>query len=1208
MVFPAFPLLAYCGSVHLKSLTLRGFKSFASSTTMRFEPGVNCVVGPNGSGKSNVVDALAWVMGEQGAKNLRGGSMSDVIFAGTAKRPALGRAEVALTIDNADGLLPIEYSEVTISRTLFRSGGSEYAINGTACRLLDIQELLSDTGMGKEMHVIIGQGQLDAVLTASPEDRRSFIEEASGVLKHRKRKEKALRKLENMAGSLTRIEDLAAELRRQLGPLARQAEAARKAHVIQAEVRDARARILADDLAQQQARLSTQASNEKQIADERERNTVQLSAARARVDDLESRTARLQPELASLDDQWERLGTLEERFRSLVQLAAERQRSLAGNTQSQYQGEHPQDIRERAKRSFTQEEALRAEVTVAADRLSAVVTEREDLENAERRLDRSVVDLNRAIADLREAAARLAGQLGSRRTRIEGLENELERVVAAGEMATRRAEEAGRACKELEEQIADHSNPDDSMRDEHVRLAALIEEKRQELVEARGSRQEQGESVAAWRAKAETLQLSLEPEDATAWIMDSQRPTLGLLRDHLSVARGWENAAEAALAGAVSGVAASGVEEAVDLLRAARAASAGRVQITIAPDDAARVPAHRSIPAHREVAAILREIIPDTDQAVAALDVVTVSGAVGAAVAEILRDTVLTVDLLAARTLLDAGIPRVATTSGDVLTAVRAQGGETSSASLLARQQSYNQAVSEAEEAARRLSEAAARVSDCENSLENSEQEFRRVSADLTARDSQLVVLTAQLGVLRRSAQSARQERERGEERVGRIRAELSRFREELSQLEQRQAESTDDPDELIRQLSQKQEESRRAHDRTRTARQRETDARLRLRTNEERLRAMAGKAEALERNAQAVEERIERARRAAQRRAVSQKIARGVEEDAQQALSAVYAIRSDVGERRTQAQAERTTFDKELATARQEVDALQAVGRELADSRHQYELMQAELRLRHEQLAAQSVEALGIQAEDLINEYGPHVPVPTDGGEVPFVRDVQEQRLAKSERALARLGKINPLALEEHAALEERQKYLSDQLADLKKSRDDLLRIVRDIDQHVEEVLDSALREVSEWFEVIFSKLFPGGEGRMVLTDPGNPLTTGVDLEARPPGKRVKRLSLLSGGERSLTAIAFLVAIFMARPSPFYVMDEVEAALDDVNLSRLLDIFRDLQEHSQLLVVTHQKRTMEIADTLYGVTMRDDGVSHVISQRMRDIVPSDVA
>ena len=337
--------------MYLKSLTLRGFKSFASTTTMRFEPGINCIVGPNGSGKSNVVDALAWVMGEQGAKNMRGGAMADVIFAGTAQRQALGRAEVSLCIDNSDGALPIEYREVTISRTLFKSGGSEYAINGTSCRLLDIQELLSDTGMGKEMHVIIGQGKLDEVLTSTPEDRRGFIEEAAGLLKHRKRKEKALRKLDSMQGSLTRIEDLTVELRRQMGPLARQADAARKAGIVQAELRDAKARLLADDLAQQQARLASQSVTEKQISAARSENSTRMQETKSALRELERAVARSRPETAQLAERSANLNSLAERYRSLGELARERLRSLVQTGNAEYRGEHPSDIRERARRA-----------------------------------------------------------------------------------------------------------------------------------------------------------------------------------------------------------------------------------------------------------------------------------------------------------------------------------------------------------------------------------------------------------------------------------------------------------------------------------------------------------------------------------------------------------------------------------------------------------------------------------------------------------------------------------------------------------------------------------------------------------------------------------------------------------------------------------------------------------------------------------------
>ncbi|MPV39028.1 chromosome segregation SMC family protein, partial [Georgenia subflava] len=376
--------------MHLKTLTLRGFKSFASATTLHLEPGITCVVGPNGSGKSNVVDALSWVMGEQGAKTLRGGSMSDVIFAGTSSRAPLGRAEVSLTIDNTDGLLPIEYTEVTISRTLFRSGGSEYAINGTPCRLLDIQELLSDTGMGREMHVIVGQGRLDSVLQASAEDRRGFIEEAAGVLKHRRRKEKALRKLEAMAANLARVNDLSTEIRRQLGPLARQADVARRAQVVQADLRDARARLLADDLVQLSATLAQEVADETALRQKREAVEAAQEEARARLTALEQAAAAAAPRLGQATDVWYQLSGLRERLRSLGNVAAERCRLLGTPAAERSGGTEPEELEAQAAAVREQEAALQSELDAARTRLEGAVAGRTQAEEAEREAERAL--------------------------------------------------------------------------------------------------------------------------------------------------------------------------------------------------------------------------------------------------------------------------------------------------------------------------------------------------------------------------------------------------------------------------------------------------------------------------------------------------------------------------------------------------------------------------------------------------------------------------------------------------------------------------------------------------------------------------------------------------------------------------------------------------------------------------------------------------
>src|SRR5688572_16006265 len=329
---------------------------------MQLEPGITCIVGPNGSGKSNVVDALAWVMGEQGAKSLRGGKMEDVIFAGTSGRPPLGRAEVQLTIDNSDGALPIEYAEVTISRTMFRNGGSEYAINGNSCRLLDVQELLSDSGIGREMHVIVGQGQLDTILHATPEDRRGFIEEAAGVLKHRKRKEKALRKLDSTEGNLHRLGDLLNEIRRQLKPLGRQAEVARRAAGVQADVRDARARLMADDLATARGALEQELADEGVLLERRESVEARVAAAQQQEAALETALREQLPELSRAQDTWFALSGLRERLRGTQSLAAERirnSRDVEGEAESQ--GRDPDQLEAEAAQVREQEQVIETE-------------------------------------------------------------------------------------------------------------------------------------------------------------------------------------------------------------------------------------------------------------------------------------------------------------------------------------------------------------------------------------------------------------------------------------------------------------------------------------------------------------------------------------------------------------------------------------------------------------------------------------------------------------------------------------------------------------------------------------------------------------------------------------------------------------------------------------------------------------------------------
>ncbi len=570
--------------MHLKSLTLRGFKSFASATTLRFEPGITCVVGPNGSGKSNVVDALAWVMGEQGAKSLRGGKMEDVIFAGTSGRPPLGRAEVQLTIDNSDGALPIDYTEVTISRTMFRNGGSEYAINGDTCRLLDIQELLSDSGIGREMHVIVGQGQLDAVLSATPEDRRGFIEEAAGVLKHRKRKEKALRKLEAMQSNLTRVGDLITELRRQLKPLGRQAEVARRAAVIQADLRDARLRLLADDL------LTLRSSFEAEVADEAALRARQgevetaLAASRERETQLEIALADASPALARAQETWYRISALRERFRGTAGLAAERARHLADEPEASRAGRDPDDMEREAVRVREQEAELAEAVEASRERLADADEHRRRSEADFAAEEKRLASVLRVAADRREGLARLQGKVNGLRSRAAAAESEIGRLAGALDGARERASQASGALRGLESQAAglDEGEVDlDEAYEQAADVLAGIEERVTALREQERTAERERSGLAA---RKETLELGLARRDAAGALLAASAELSGVLGSVaalLTVNPGDETAIAAALGAAADAVAVESVDAAEASLRYLKDSDAGQVRLLV---------------------------------------------------------------------------------------------------------------------------------------------------------------------------------------------------------------------------------------------------------------------------------------------------------------------------------------------------------------------------------------------------------------------------------------------------------------------------------------------------------------------------------------------------------------------------------------------------------------------------------------------------
>ncbi|MDJ0322224.1 chromosome segregation protein SMC [Cryobacterium sp. PH31-AA6] len=1168
--------------MYLKSLTLKGFKSFAQPTTFAFEPGVTCVVGPNGSGKSNVVDALAWVMGEQGVKTLRGGKMEDVIFAGTSTKGPLGRAQVTLTIDNTDGALPIDYSEVTISRTLFRNGASEYAINGQTCRLLDVQELLSDSGLGREMHVIVGQGQLDAVLRASPEERRGFIEEAAGILKHRRRKEKTLRKLDAMQANLTRLSDLAGEIRRQLKPLGRQAEVAREAQTIAAVVRDARARLLADDVVALRTALDAHGRTESERHSERIVLQEQLEQKQLRLHRLEEAQVGDAVDLARRTSF--ALETVQERLRGLYTLANQRLALLGSASDSVAAGPSvtPAMLRDAA----AEVDALKDRIGLAETRHAAA---RDTAATARGRLDALDVEIAAQAALVSRHDLDLAAQKGRVETaasRLGQVRGEVLRQQHAFDAAGERAHAAQALLDGLEAEAGAVDTDEADLGESCERAQAVVTEAEAEVERLREQLHARERERDALAARAGALSLALDQKDGSSALLAQALPGIrGLIAEHVHVRPGFEAAIAAALGSLADAVLAETRDAAFDAVGAARSGDLGRVELVVAGSEATGP-----------------SLLPDLSSRPGLVWASSVVEA-PAGVLALLERTVVADDLdnaRAAEDLLvgDAAVPlTVITLAGDVLSAHVLRGGSGARRSRL-------ELVADRDTAADRLGEVRSLV--------------ERVGADLAQQRTLLRGGKDQLGSVRaalrefESRVSARAEKSnRATVQVEAAAAEFARLStglklavEAVSGAEDELALASAELEALRARPRPVLDVSRRdaAYAAVEQARETEVEARLQVETARERVRAgqarSAALVAALEADRAAAEEAARRA--VIRRRQVG--AATAVAEALPPVLASVDGAVSEARLRLAQAEAERTSQNEELSALRREDAALRNRLQAVTENVHGLELEIYEKKLHLSGLLERATSELGLVEAVLVGEYGPDQPVSAEGDDapsVPYDRAEQQKRLAGAERRFAQLGRINPLALEEFAALEQRHKFLSEQLTDLTNTRTDLLTIIEEIDEKMGAIFGSAFDDTQAAFAEVFPVLFPGGSGSIRLTDPGDLLTTGIEVSVKPAGKKIERLSLLSGGERSLAAVALLIAIFKARPSPFYIMDEVEAALDDANLGRLLTIFEDLKAASQLIIITHQKRTMEIADALYGVSMRQDGVSAVVGQRL---------
>ena len=1200
--------------MYLKSLTLKGFKSFAQATTFAFEQGVTCVVGPNGSGKSNVVDALAWVMGEQGAKNLRGGKMEDVIFAGTATKGPLGRAEVILTIDNSDGALPIDYAEVTISRTLFRNGGSEYAINGDTCRLLDVQELLSDSGLGREMHVIVGQGQLDAVLHASPEERRGFIEEAAGILKHRRRKEKTIRKLDAMQANLTRLSDLAGEIRRQLKPLGHQAEIAKEAQSIASIVRDARARLLADEVVTLRTAITASTRSESERKTQRIVLQEQLDQAKLREYRIEQSQEGDAVDVARRTSFG--LESVQERLRNLYSLGNQRLLLLG------QQAEGPDAVqgvtRQMVSDAEDEVERIGAMIvdaqTAWQSAQAATAVARANLDG----LDEQIAYQSSLVSRHDLEISKLTGQKDSAASRLAAVRGEVLRQQNALDAARDRREAAQVAFVELE---ADAVLTDSGETD----LDAAYETAQAEVVDAEAEIDRLREALHgnererdALAARVSALSSAMDQKDGSSALVAARLDGIqGLVAEHVQVQPGYEAAIAAALGTLTDAVLSDSRDAAFDALEYSAKNDLGRVEVVLSETSIAVLAAHNL-----------------GDGIVVAARVVTAPGGVLLLLAGIL----IADDLATARdawSRLESGSgTTIITKAGDVLSEYVLRGGSGAKRSRLELVADRDAAKHRLEEVTSHIDRARFALAEQRGRLAVAKEQSSRALAALRQFDSQLAAQTEKLNRVRVQVEAAAAEAERLErglalatDSVTDAAAAAERAAQELGTFVSRPRPILDVAarDRVLTDLDE--------------AREREVEARLQVETARERARAEQLRAVQLQRRLEAEREAADEAAR----RAVIRRRQLASAQTVIDALPAVLdAADRSVSQARVQLAAresERAAQNEELAELRRGENALRERLTTISEDVHGLEMQVYEKKLHLSTLLERAGEELGLVEDVLVAEYGPAELVPLDGASRPadtgfdtvagrparlaetggpvasaselietspaaagsvFVRAEQEARLAKAERKLAQLGRVNPLALEEFAALEQRHRFLTEQLTDLTSTRTDLLTIIDEIDEKMVDIFSSAFEDTREAFNTVFPILFPGGTGSILLTDPDSMLTTGIEVTVRPAGKKIERLSLLSGGERSLAAVALLIAIFKARPSPFYIMDEVEAALDDANLGRLLQIFEDLRQTSQLIVITHQKRTMEIADALYGVSMRADGISAVVGQRVK--------
>jgi len=1151
--------------VFLKRLTIKGFKSFADSATLDLEPGVTAVVGPNGSGKSNVVDAVAWVLGAQAPSAVRSQRMDDVIFAGTTERSALGRAEVSLTIDNSDSSLALDFPEITITRTLFRSGESEYSLNGSPCRLLDIQELLSDVGVGRQQHVIISQGQIDAVLNAREEDRRSIIEDAAGILKFRKRKEKAERRLDSTGSNLDRLGDMQREVKRQLKPLERQAEAARKHGNFLEELKSLRLFRFSKEFHELKNLASSESERRSDLAKQETLSVNELKRFETEISTAESElTSRGEDDLG---DQLVRFEALRERARGLKAVLLERQKGIERDRDTLVSSEVIAGLEVELIKAKKEEESLTKEAELLSPEIETLKQLEEELTDDWATFKTDWAD---GVPVIGGRASEIRGELGVLKASVDQKESEKNRFQA-------KLDEVKQPEIELNKKLSSLTSDLSSARQENEALTESIINDQEDVKRQRNFRNSAWEELA--EAKADLRGTRIEIEALTQAISsigqistDKQTVTssgsLGFLKDLIEIDTGFEKAFESAVGDIFSTIIFDTKENAIEALSNIdiETRSASVVAIDTQFEKLHTINAEN--PLRRYVNSTNETLDPLLDQLLC--DVIVHEGD--------LHDIVEIV------------------VNNPEITVVNKRGDRFGSLGWRLGQKDQGNIKNILNEAENRLSTEEKKVEEKKLLLSETEEQIKKIETHLAETQKKFEESKRSESSLSEILQKIRVEQKandvenqvaqnRIDENDQRIRNETRQITElqiRLEELEEAEKTSVQAAQRMTDERSELESRSAETAARRTECEVRSADIQGRLAVVKARVSELDARLEKLSGERKEVTNRSEIIEKKEKATVFLINSLDSRTETIEQRLADLRMHRRDKSDRVREV----TSQLDELRSSRRKIeDEI----RTLRDEQSRLEIERAETRLKLENLT----EMMRSEFDREPNSIG-ELSVP----ELPEGLTVSE-RIAELERELKLIGPINPLALHEFDDLKERYEFLEEQLEDVRSTRKELRKVIRSIDIEIKEVFASAFAEVTTNFSDLFEVLFPGGHGKLSLTDPENLLGTGIDIEARPSGKNVKKLSLLSGGERSLTALAFLFAVFRSRPSPFYVMDEVEAALDDANLFRFLGLVDQFRHESQLLIVSHQKRTMEAADCLYGVSMASGGSSKVVSERV---------